>query len=211
VRVVAVIPAYNEEKTVAGVVLAVRSAGLVDEVIVVSDGSEDRTAATARDAGARVIELQENVGKGGAMKAGVDSAAADVVLFLDADLIGITGRHVTSLLRPVLEGRADMTIGVFEGGRPLTHIAQAIAPHLSGQRAVTAEALNRVSELDVARFGVETALTRVAKRSKLRVEEVPLKGVTHLMKEEKMGLSKGFVARVRMYWDIVRALVSGRR
>ena len=67
-KVAAVIPAYNEERTVASVVRAVREAPSISEVIVVDDGSTDRTAQVARQAGARVVHLETNVGKGGAMK-----------------------------------------------------------------------------------------------------------------------------------------------
>ncbi|MGE5484258.1 MAG: glycosyltransferase family 2 protein [Ignavibacteriales bacterium] len=209
-RIVAVVPAYNEEKTVGRVVETVRRVPLVDEVIVVSDGSEDGTARVARQAGAVVIDLDDNVGKGGAMKAGVKGAAADIILFLDADLIGLTESHVTDLLTPVLGDEADMTLGVFKSGRAATDLAQALAPHLSGQRAVRADVLSRVPEIEVARFGVELALTRFASENRIRVKEVPLPGMTHIMKEEKMGFSRGFFARMRMYWDIVRAFMSER-
>ncbi len=209
-RVVAVIPAYNEEKTVGQVVSTLKRVPVIEDVLVVSDGSEDGTASVARKAGARVIELKENVGKGGAMKAGVKSAAADIVLFLDADLVGLTESHVMDLLNPVIEGEADMSIGLFESGRPVTDIAQVVAPHLSGQRAVRGDVLAQVPELEVARFGVELALTRFVRRSQIRMKEVPLKGMTHVMKEEKFGFSRGFIARMRMYWDIVRAFTAGR-
>jgi len=210
VKVVAVIPAYNEEKTIGPVVSTIVRVPLVDEVVVVSDGSRDGTACVASRAGARVLELSTNHGKGGAMKAGVENAKADVVLFLDADLVGLTESHVIDLLTPVIEGEADMTLGLFKSGRSATDLAQTLAPYLSGQRAVRADVLRRVAEIDVARFGVELALTRFAGDNHLRVREVPLRGMTHLMKEEKLGFSRGFLARMRMYWDIVRAFLAER-
>jgi len=201
-RVVAVIPALNEEGTVARVVEVVRGSHLVEEVVVVSDGSTDGTAGVARSAGARVIELPVNVGKGGAMRVGVDSAPAEAYLFLDADLVGLTEHHVQKLLNPVLVGQVSMTLGLFGGGRLLTDLAHRLAPFLSGQRAVTTEVLRRISDLEVSRFGVEVALSRYVRESRLPVRHVTLRDLSHRMKEEKLGFWRGVKARARMYLEI---------
>lgn len=205
-RVAAIIPAYNEEKTIGGVIDAVRRSRVVDEIIVVSDGSTDGTAQVARARGARVLELKRNLGKGGAMKVGFDHCTADIILFLDADLVGLRSSQVRELLRPVQEGVAPMTLGVFAGGRVATDLAQAVAPFLSGQRAVRREVLESIPDLELARFGVEIALTRHIRKTGLSVHKVPLRYVTHRMKEEKLGLVKGLAARARMYWEIMRIL-----
>ena len=91
---------------------------------------------------------------------GLEEAAGEVILFLDADLIGLTPRHVVDLLRPVLENRVEMSVGIFDHGRLTTDLAQMLAPFLSGQRAVKRSLLERISNLDMTRFGVEMALTR---------------------------------------------------
>ena len=135
-KVAVVIPAYNEEKTVAQVVEAVRQSTVVAEVIVVDDGSTDQTARVAKEAGARVISLERNVGKGGAMKAGAEATDAEIVVYLDADLMGLTKDHVTSLAEPVINCEADIALGIFDEGRFTTDMAQKITPFLSGQRAM---------------------------------------------------------------------------
>jgi glycosyltransferase involved in cell wall biosynthesis len=205
-RVAAIIPAYNEEMTVGQVVEELKKVTLVDHILVVSDGSEDNTAVVAREAVAEVIELPENQGKGAAMLAGLQATRAEVVLFLDADLIGLNEDHIKSLLEPVLENATKMTVGVFEGGRPVTDLAQAVAPHLSGQRALRRHLLEQVEDLDACRFGVEIALTRYLKKSGTQYRAVVLKDMTHRIKEEKLGLAKGFAARMKMYWEIIKYL-----
>lgn len=205
-KVSAVIPAYNEAKTVGDVVRAIKPIELIDEIIVVSDGSWDDTPAVAQAAGAKVIALQENIGKGGAMMVGVRESKHDVILFLDADLIGLEAEHVYKLLEPVLFDQADMAVGIFEGGRAVTELAQIVAPFLSGQRAVKRFIMEAIARLDLTRFGVEVALTRYVHEHGLRVEEVYLQDLTHVMKEEKLGLVKGFMARMKMYWEIAKSV-----
>ncbi|MFS8524233.1 MAG: glycosyltransferase family 2 protein [Limnochordales bacterium] len=204
-KIAAVIPAFNEAAHIGRVLSRVVRSVHVDEVIVVCDGCRDDTAAVARRYGVNVVELPENVGKGGAMMAGVQHTDADVILFLDADLIGLRAGHIYSLVEPVAAGRADMTIGVFADGRPLTDIAQKLAPFLTGQRAVRRDVLEQVPDLEQAGFGVEAALSRYADKQGLKVARVSLPGLAHVMKEEKAGLWKGFRARVQMYWEILRS------
>jgi len=203
---IAIIPAYNEEKTIGNVLEILEQATLIKKIIVVSDGSTDNTAAVASRYNVEVIELEENRGKGGALKAGLANITADVVLFLDADLIGLTVEHVHSLLLPVLENNADMTIGIFEKGRLATDLAQKMAPQLSGQRALKFSLLEQISGIDVARFGVEAALNRFMESSGAKVQEVALSNMSHVMKEEKLGVWKGMAARMKMYWEIIKYL-----
>ncbi|NLO88894.1 MAG: glycosyltransferase family 2 protein [Clostridia bacterium] len=205
-----VIPAFNEQETIGEIIkvlsmLKENKDNEIQEIIVVCDGCTDNTSQIAREKGAdKVIELPQNIGKGGAMMEGVRNAKNDIILFLDADLIGLSPGHVKKLIKPVIDGEADMTVGVFEKGRVLTDFAQTIAPFLSGQRAVRKHLLEGMSDLDAARFGVEIALTRYAIENKLKVKEVVLEDMSHRMKEEKFGLVKGISARLRMYREIAQ-------
>ena len=142
------------------------------------------------------------------MKAGLEQTAAEIVLFLDADLIGLTEDHVNALLQPVLENQALMSLGVFEKGRIATDLAQKVAPYLSGQRALQRDLLSDLSDLDLTRFGVEVALHRYMEENKIPVALVNLPDLSHLMKEEKLGLWKGLAARGKMYWEIIKYAAS---
>jgi hypothetical protein len=129
-----------------------------------------------------------------------------MLLFLDADLLGLEPHHVRDLLQPVLKGETEMAMAVFSGGRLATDLAQKIAPFLSGQRAITRRLLERIPALSVSRFGVEVALTQYVHEHGITVRRVPWHDVTHVMKEEKLGLAKGFMARLKMYWEILLSL-----
>lgn len=205
-RVAVIVPAFNEEANISNVLSVLKQVPMVDEIVVVNDGSTDRTSEVARAHGVTVVDMHENQGKGAAMKAGAEVARADILLFLDADLIGLTPAHVKELLEPVVSGETDATVGIFEGGRPSTDWAQALAPFLSGQRAIRRQLLTGVDNIDGAGYGVELHLHRQLKRMGKAPREVVLKDVSQVIKEEKLGLVKGFAARMRMYWEIIREI-----
>ncbi|MFA7460266.1 MAG: glycosyltransferase [Trueperaceae bacterium] len=204
------IPAFDEAANVARVVKVALSSGL-GPVLVVDDGSTDGTAQVARAAGARVLRLDENAGKGGALAAGARELEQDVLVLLDADLVGLIPDQIRDLIGPVVRGEADMTRGSFTGGRWRTTAAQKIAPQLSGQRAVLREKLLSVPGLAESRYGVEVAITREAKEREWRLVEVDLPGVSQVMKEEKLGRWSGTIARLKMYRDVLMTLVSRRQ
>lgn len=204
-QVAAIIPAYNEENTIGTVIRVLNESELVDHIVVVSDGSTDMTVQVALEQdNIELIDLLENRGKGGAVKAGLDHCAEEIIIILDADLIGITVEHIESLLKPVIEGEALMTVGIFEKGRVVTDFAQKMAPFLSGQRALRRELLESISDLDLSRFGIEIALHSYVEEHAITVEEVQLKDLSHVMKEEKLGFWRGIWARAKMYWDIIK-------
>src|SRR5690349_14230478 len=100
----AIIPAHNEGQTIAGVIAAMVGHPLIDEIIVVDDGSSDDTAERARAAGATVISLAKNSGKAAAMSRGVNAARNEIIFFADADLIGLTPEIVTRIVTKVTSG-----------------------------------------------------------------------------------------------------------
>jgi glycosyltransferase involved in cell wall biosynthesis len=119
-----VIPAYNEEPTVAQVIHEIPSeaAGLAIEVIVVVDGAKDATAERARSAGALVCDVPVNRGQGSALKLGywlARARGAQIIVTIDAD-----GQYepleIAAVVQPILDGRADFVSGSRRLGRELT-------------------------------------------------------------------------------------------
>ncbi len=109
VKSVAIIPAYNEEVALGSIIL--RTLQYVDEVIIVNDGSDDKTVEVARLAGAEIINHATNLGKGEALKSGFSAIGdADVVVTIDGD-----GQHnpdeIPSLIKPIIEDGADLVNG----------------------------------------------------------------------------------------------------
>lgn len=208
--VTAIIPAYNEEKTIGDVIEVVKKVKLVDEIIVVSDGSIDKTVDVAKKQKVEILDLRDNLGKGGALNKGVNATQSEILLFLDADLLGLNEQHIIDLLNPVVNGEVDMTIGVFSNGRFTTDLAQKVAPYLSGQRAIRRYLFESIPNIDITRYGVEVALTKYVRIKNIKTKEIVLENLTHVMKEEKLGILKGFTSRIKMYWDIVKVITSFR-
>lgn len=112
-KILAIVPAHDEAGNIEGVVREILAQPFAVVPLVVDDGSSDDTAARARAAGARVVQLPFNLGIGGAVQAGYRYAAAhgfDVAVQVDGD-----GQHDPSYLRaliePIAQGRADLVIG----------------------------------------------------------------------------------------------------
>jgi len=203
----AIVPAYNEAERIGAVLWPLLQAPSVGEVIVVDDGSTDGTAAVAQSFGVTVISLPVNCGKSVALDRGVETAQHETLLFLDADLVGLRPDHIERMVQTYIEDGRDMVVGIFRNGRLNTDLAQTIAPYLSGQRVLSKslwkKLRRKVHKLD---FGVEIALTKLALKESWTQGFVELDGVTHVMKEEKFGLSRGLVSRFKMYGDIVRSV-----
>jgi hypothetical protein len=106
----------------------------------------------------------------------------------------------------VINEDTEMTIGIFKNGRIVTDLAQKVTPYLSGQRAVKKSILDSIPNIDITRYGVEVALTKYVEKNQIRTKEVYLEDMTHLTKEEKLGVVKGVQARIKMYWDILKML-----
>ena len=214
-RIIALVPARDEAATVSATVRALRD--VADQVVVVDDGSTDGTASLALQAGATVLRIPRNAGKGAAMEGALLRLPPHpgVWLFADADL-GASASGLAALLPPVLEGRADMTVAMFptQAGGGLGTVKRFSAAGiktlsgyragepLSGQRALSAACLAAVRPL-AAGFGMETAMTIDAARAGMRIAEVAVGGLTHRATGRGVG---GFVHRGREGLHIARVV-----
>jgi len=211
-KIAIIVPAFNEAERIADVLRAIKGASHIHEIIVVNDASSDNTSAEARKIeGVHVIDLVKNLGKGGAMVAGVASSTAQIVVFVDADLAGLRSEHIDQITLPLLKDECDMCVGIFRGGKIRSNAAMAVTPWLSGQRAIRRELFDAIPYLGELRYGVEVAITNEVRKKKSRVKRVYLRGVSNCTKEEKFGIVKGVQARTKMYREIREAMVRSRK
>lgn len=196
-RIFVVMPAYNEESTIAGVMEELFKRGF--NLVVVDDGSSDETYNAAENAGRthgdqfHLYKHLLNRGLGGALRTGIEASLihnADVVVTFDAD-----GQHdpddIMKVCRPIMDGEADVVIGVrdFEhmpGSKKFGNTVMNLITWIfygmkvndsqSGLRAFKREAA-MILEINARDYGVSSEIVGEIKRHKLRLKEVPMKTI----------------------------------
>ena len=186
-----VIPAFNEEATVAKVVSVARKLSYVDEVIVVDDGSTDRTVEEAENAGATVISHIMNEGKGSAIKTGFKYSHGNIVAFIDADVSNFTSEKIDKIIRPILEDRTDITKTKFarESGRVTELTAKPLLgfffPELNYEQPLSGQFAGKRSALNKIRFekdyGVDVGIVLDADVHGIKILEVDIGDICHDM------------------------------
>ena len=204
-RVAAIVPAYNEGATLREVLSVLKATPSIDEVLVVSDGSTDDTVEIARSLGLRTIHLRQNQGKGRAMEIGVAHTDAEVLLFVDADILNLTVELIQRLIEPVLSGRSDMNVGIRHRGRPINAIQDGTGPLLSGIRCLRRPIFEAVPDSHLEGFAVETGLNWACRELGCRTTTTVMYNLKHLVKEKKRGLVQGLYARCRMFTAVFGA------
>ena len=192
-RVSFLIPAYNEEATIAEVLERIADLGLDAQVVVVDDGSDDGTAAVLtqlRDSTVRVVAHPQNRGKGAAIRTGLESATGDLVLVQDADL-EYDPEDWPRLLAPILKGKARVVYGSrftgerknmlflhWVGNRFLSLVTNVLynttlSDMETGYKAFRTDVL-RSLDLRENRFGIEPEITAKICKRRLRIYELPI-------------------------------------
>jgi glycosyltransferase involved in cell wall biosynthesis len=222
-----IIPALNEEEPIAAVVRACLTTGLPGEVIVVDNGSNDRTSERAQAAGARVIS-EPTPGYGRACAAGIRALSLpqsrdDVVVFLDGDGSDCP-EFMPQLVEPILRGEQDFVIGSRTRGERepgSMNFQQVFAGRVAGWllrllygvrytdmcpfRAIRRSALDRLAMKETT-YGWNLEMQMRAARERLRILEVPVNHRCRTGGESKVsGTLRGtFVAGIRIVSTLFR-------
>lgn len=190
----ALVPAYNESKTIGVVLKALVDSPEIGEIIVIDDGSTDNTATIAAQYADTIVSLPVKSGKAAALRAGLEAAYGKHILMLDADLIGLKPEHVRQMVGAYAPNE-NQVIGVLKYRIPL----------ISGQRVVPRSLLAAVLA-DTEGYEVEVALTIEGYRRWLFPRIVVLSGVSHLPKELKWP-TEARGERLKMSSDMVERLL----
>ena len=205
-----IIPALNEEKTIAAVIRFCQADPSVSEIIVVDDKSEDKTASIARQQGARVI-ISAARGKGISMKEGVDAATNELLIFLDGDINPYPDNTIANLIAPLLNNEADFVKGAFarNAGRitelvakpllailfpGLSHFSQPLSGMIAGKKTL----FHKIEFFND--YGVDIGILIDMYLMKARVKEVNIGYI-----ENK---SKPWEALGKMSREVSRAIIT---
>jgi glycosyltransferase involved in cell wall biosynthesis len=186
-----IIPAYNECARIACVLDVATAHPLIDEVIVVDDGSTDDTAAVAAQYDTvRLIAKPVNHGKSRAICDGIRAARGSILLFLDSDLVGLTRHDLTCLITPVTSGDADCSISL--RGNALLPWRLIGLDYVSGERVLRRDLIAAHIETieNLPSFGFEVYLNRLIVSGKCRIRIVEWENVFSPYKSSKYGLWK---------------------
>lgn len=186
-KISAIICAYNEEKTIKGVVTTVCEY-FFDEVIVVNDGSTDATSKILDELqylpSLKHIALPENKGKGYAMATGIENSTGEIIVFIDADLSNLKEEHFEQLITPVFSKEADMVLG--QATETLINYKTNPFKSFTGERALLKQdVLPILEKMKSSKFGVETLINIYYQAQEKKVKYVMLEGLKHPTKFDK--------------------------
>ena len=175
-----IVPAYNEEKKIRHVLKSLVNSSLIDEIIVINDGSSDNTLFMIKQfKKISLINLKKNHGKSYAITKGIEKSKGDIVIFIDADLTGLNDSHLEKLINPLISGKKEVVIGY-----PNYIKADKLFLPLSGTRSYwKKDLLPYLKEIINKGYGLELFLNYIFRDKKIKL--FPLHGIKHALKYEK--------------------------
>ncbi len=207
IKVSCIIPAYNEGPRLEKVINVAISHKLIDEVIVINDASTDNTQEViGRFPTIRFIEHSNNKGKSQSIYDGLKLALGEIIIMLDADLIGLTANNLDLLLEPVLNDKADISVSLRINSPKIWRIIGL--DFISGERVFPKQLID--SQIDkipyLPKFGLEVFLNNIIIKHRYRLKIVNWPNVISPFKYKKHGLWSGFIGEIKMIADIFKTI-----
>ena len=203
-----IIPVFNEERMLPMILEVFRSWGRAQEVIVVDDGSTDKTKEAIAQflPDIHLISYKRNRGKGYAVSQGINRSRGDILLLFDGDVYGLTHRDLDLLTGPIIRGTHDMSIGLV---RFWTVGNYSPFDDLSGQRALwRKDVIAHSKALSLLGYGVELYVNDLYKNK--RIARVKLPFVSILRKVEKQSVPHAVQTYIRETKDLMAQYVKGQ-
>jgi glycosyltransferase involved in cell wall biosynthesis len=202
-KISCIIPAYNEGKRIAGVLKVVKQTRGIDEIVVVNDGSTDDTQKIVEKFKVHLINHKVNQGKSSAILTGVKKSKGNILMFVDADLIGLTSNDLKNLIDPVIENKADISISMRKNA-PLLYRWVGI-DFSSGDRVFYRDLIPNYNKLKaLLPFGIEVFMNKQIIKKKLRIKIVKLYKAESPYPDKKFGFWKGHLRTIYMLLQMLR-------
>ncbi|PIZ73179.1 glycosyl transferase [Candidatus Peregrinibacteria bacterium CG_4_10_14_0_2_um_filter_43_11] len=209
-KISCIVPVYNEARRVGVVLSLLIKHPLIDEVIVINDGSSDDSEAVLKKIeGIRLISYPKNQGKTLAMKLGFEAASYPLIMMIDSDLIGLSEKALTELIEPVKNGIADVSMSLRKNS--LRIFKWFGLDFVSGERVFDRGLLGDLEVLKaLPPFGLEVFLNDLIVQKNLRIKVVDWKEVITPRKSTKYGFFIGIFGDLKMIAEIIKVMgVSG--
>ena len=205
----AIIPIFNEEKTIAKIIKTLLKSDLIDEVVCVNDGSTDQSLTILKNFKNKIklVNLKKNQGKGFALVEGIKKAKGEIIFFIDADLTTFSHDHIQTLLEPVLKNKFRVVLG-YPANPTDKWYRPNIFQNLTGERVYyKKDLIPYLKKMAKTRFGVEIFLNDLFNQKEIK--KIPLKHLIGLYKYEKHDPKNAFKEYLKEGIEIARAI--GRR
>ncbi len=205
----AIVPVYNEEKTISTVLDTLLKSYLIDEIICINDGSTDSSIDVLNRYKEKIeiIDFRNNFGKGYALSVGIKKAKGEVVVFIDADLTNLSDDHIKELIIPMLTNKAKGVLGYPSSGKVFVFNSFS---NLTGERAYFKKDLvSHLEEMAKTRFGVEIFLNRLYRKKEIK--KVPLINLKGLLKYEKRKGSNILTEYYGEFSEIMKEVLKQKR
>ena len=205
-KVSCIIPVYNEGERVLGVLNAIVGHELVDEVIVINDGSIDNTKQVLeKTSGINFISLPQNHGKSFAVMTGLKLARNELVMMIDSDLLGLSKQAITALIEPLLKNQADTTMSLRKNSLGIYKLFGC--DFFSGERVFYKSILGDLDQIQKLKgFLLESYINNILIKKNLRLKIVKWENVITPRKSVKMGFWQGSYSDFKMVMLIVSYL-----
>lgn len=202
-KISCVIAAYNEGPRIGAVLSVVSNNSLIDEIIVVNDGSKDNTKAVVEQyPNVQLISYSKNKGKTFAVMKGMSQAKGDIIMLLDADLVDLNNKDIENLILPVTSGQADASMSICHNSSlPYKIIGIDL---ISGQRVFSKKIIPDLKVLSqLPKYGLEIFLNNIFIKNKLKLKIVEWDTVLAPRKYKKIGWWFGIFEDTKMTFQVV--------
>lgn len=200
--VTAVIPVYNEERTIFGLIKVLLKCRQITNIIVVDDSSSDSTYEVISNLPITIIRQAINQGKDLAVLAGVKAATSERILLIDGDLENVAENNINSLIKESAKSRMVLGILKPQGLLGWLFFLNRYFFTRTGFRLVYRKDILDIPRDSFGSFRLESILASQVRQYRWSVKKVVLPGITHIIKERKAGFKWGMILRAKMIIDI---------
>jgi glycosyltransferase involved in cell wall biosynthesis len=204
-KISCIIPAYNEEAGIGPTLDVVSKlvGRVLHEVIVVDDGSIDRTKNIAKNYLVTLIENETNIGKSKTVARGIEASSGDYIFLLDADLKNLSKENIIDLVTPIQDGTAEMSISYRKNAWPLFPFKKI--DYLSGERILSKSllfpALSEIKKL--TSYGLEVFINRIVIKENMKIAVVPWLNVENVFNQDKRGWLSGTMVVIKIWLNVL--------